>query len=177
MHIDDTVREYLWPIAAGRMRGVKLPTPVQRASDNFDLLITTGFLPQRFRDEMRLEWDDSKQRRFDRADRRPSLRQQPVAELRAAVPVQRAAEGRRLADQDGPPSGLRPRDAINLDLFGETLEVLWAKAFEDEPGTRGEISYCAAGQHFARAANAPIRAPVWTATPLHSSPRLSHSPA
>ena len=35
-------------------------------SDNFGLLITTGFLPQQFRDEMRLPWDAAKQRRFDR---------------------------------------------------------------------------------------------------------------
>jgi uncharacterized protein (DUF2236 family) len=60
------VREYLWPIAAGRVRGVKLPTSVQRALDNVNLLITTGFLPQRFRDEMKLDWNASKQRRFDR---------------------------------------------------------------------------------------------------------------
>lgn len=66
VHIDDTVREYLWPLAAGRIRGVKLPKPLQRALDNFGLLITTGFLPQRFRDEMKLEWNDAKQRRFDR---------------------------------------------------------------------------------------------------------------
>jgi uncharacterized protein (DUF2236 family) len=66
VHIDDTVREYLWPIAAGRIRGVKLPKRVQRALDNFGLLITTGFLPQRFRDEMKLDWDAAKQRRFDR---------------------------------------------------------------------------------------------------------------
>jgi uncharacterized protein (DUF2236 family) len=66
VHIDDTVREYLWPIAAARVRSVKLPGPVQRWSDNFSLLITTGFLPQRFRDEMRLPWDPARQRRFDR---------------------------------------------------------------------------------------------------------------
>jgi uncharacterized protein (DUF2236 family) len=66
VHIDDAVREYLWPIAAARVRGVKLPRRIQRALDNFSLLITTGFLPQRFRDEMRLEWDERKQRRFDR---------------------------------------------------------------------------------------------------------------
>ncbi len=66
LHIDDAVRDYLWPIAAARVRGVKLPGPIQRALDNFSLLITTGFLPQRFRDEMRLEWNDAKQRRFDR---------------------------------------------------------------------------------------------------------------
>ncbi len=66
VHIDDTVREYLYPIAAGRIRGVLLPRHLQRLSDDFSLLITTGFLPQRFRDEMRLPWDATKQRRFDR---------------------------------------------------------------------------------------------------------------
>ena len=66
VHIDDAVREYLYPIAAGRMPGVALPRPLQRRLDNFGLLITTGFLPQRFRDEMRLPWDAAKQRRFNR---------------------------------------------------------------------------------------------------------------
>lgn len=66
VHIDDAVRDYLYPIAAGRMRGVALPGPLQRMSDNLALLITTGFLPQRFRDEMRLPWDAARQRRFDR---------------------------------------------------------------------------------------------------------------
>jgi uncharacterized protein (DUF2236 family) len=66
VHIDDAVRDYLYPIAAGRMRGVALPRRLQRVSDNFGLLITTGFLPQQFRDEMRLPWDAAKQRRFDR---------------------------------------------------------------------------------------------------------------
>ena len=66
MHIDDTVREYLYPIAVARVRGVKLPSPLRRRSESVVLLITTGFLPQRFRDEMRLPWDAKKQRRFDR---------------------------------------------------------------------------------------------------------------
>ena len=66
VHIDDAVREYLWPIAAARVPGVKLPGRVQRALDNFSLMITTGFLPQRFRDEMRLPWHPVRQRRFDR---------------------------------------------------------------------------------------------------------------
>lgn len=66
VHIDDAVRDYLLPIAAGRVRGVRLPRPLQRASDDFALLITTGFLPQRFRDEMRLPWDAAGQRQFDR---------------------------------------------------------------------------------------------------------------
>lgn len=66
VHIDDTVRDYLYPIAASRMRGMSLPGPLQRRSERLALLITTGFLPQRFRDEMRLPWDAAKQRRFDR---------------------------------------------------------------------------------------------------------------
>ncbi|WP_343600405.1 oxygenase MpaB family protein [Mycobacterium sp.] len=66
VRIDDAVREYLYPIAAGRLPGVRLPGPVQGWSDARALLVTTGFLPQRFRDEMRLPWDDTMQRRFDR---------------------------------------------------------------------------------------------------------------
>jgi uncharacterized protein (DUF2236 family) len=66
VHIDDTVHEYLYAIAAGRIRGVRLPAPVQRRLEDFNLLITAGFLPQRFRDEMRLPWDAQRQRRFDR---------------------------------------------------------------------------------------------------------------
>ncbi|OAN38919.1 oxygenase MpaB family protein [Mycolicibacterium iranicum] len=66
VHIDDTVRDFLFPIAASRLRGVKLPDPLQRRAESVALLITSGFLPQRFRDEMRLPWDEEKQRRFDR---------------------------------------------------------------------------------------------------------------
>jgi uncharacterized protein (DUF2236 family) len=66
VHIDDAVRDYLYPIAAGRVRGVALPRRLQRLSDSFALLITTGFLPQQFRDQMRLPWDAARQRRFDR---------------------------------------------------------------------------------------------------------------
>jgi uncharacterized protein (DUF2236 family) len=66
VHIDDTVRDYLYPIAAARVRGIKLPRRLQRWSEGVALLITTGFLPQRFRDEMRLPWDAAKQRHFDR---------------------------------------------------------------------------------------------------------------
>lgn len=66
VHIDETVRAYLYPIAAGRLRGVQLPAPLQRRLEAVNLLITTGFLPQRFRDEMRLPWDAARQRRFDR---------------------------------------------------------------------------------------------------------------
>ena len=52
--------------------GRSCPAAVQRRLDNFNLLITAGFLPQRFRDEMRLEWDEERQRRFDRLMNRHS---------------------------------------------------------------------------------------------------------
>ncbi|MBJ7339613.1 oxygenase MpaB family protein [Mycolicibacterium sp.] len=66
VHIDDTVRDYLYPIAVSRIRGARLPGPLQRWNEDLALMITTGFLPQRFRDEMRLSWDAARQRRFDR---------------------------------------------------------------------------------------------------------------
>lgn len=66
VHIDDAVHEYLWPIAAGRLGNATLPRPLQKRVDAVNLFITTGFLPQRFRDEMRLPWDAGKQRRFNR---------------------------------------------------------------------------------------------------------------
>lgn len=66
VHIDDAVRDYLQPIAASRLRGLTLPGPLQRMNERIALLITTGFLPQRFRDEMQLPWDADRQRRFDR---------------------------------------------------------------------------------------------------------------
>lgn len=66
VHIDDAIRDYLYPIAVGRLRGLELPGPLQRWNEGLAGLITTGFLPQRFRDEMRLPWDVQRQRRFDR---------------------------------------------------------------------------------------------------------------
>jgi uncharacterized protein (DUF2236 family) len=65
IHIDDTIREFLYPIAVARLRGLQLPGPLQHINESIACLITTGFLPQRFRDEMKLEWNNSKQREFD----------------------------------------------------------------------------------------------------------------
>ncbi|MBV9091852.1 MAG: DUF2236 domain-containing protein [Mycobacteriaceae bacterium] len=64
-HIDDTVRAYLYPIAAARL-ALPLPGWLRTPMERVALLITTGFLPQKFRDEMRLPWDDRRQRHFDR---------------------------------------------------------------------------------------------------------------
>ena len=66
IHIDDTIRDFLYPIAAGRIGSLRLPWPFQGITDSVALLITTGFLPQRFREEMKLDWNRSKQREFDR---------------------------------------------------------------------------------------------------------------
>jgi uncharacterized protein (DUF2236 family) len=63
IHIDDAVRAYLYPIAASSLA---VPRPLRRVLQPVSLFITTGFLPQRFRDEMRLPWDERRQRRFDR---------------------------------------------------------------------------------------------------------------
>lgn len=65
IHIDDEIRKYLYPIAVNRVAKVCMPGPLQRAHEDFWLLVTTGFLPQRFRDEMQLPWDDQRQARFD----------------------------------------------------------------------------------------------------------------
>jgi uncharacterized protein (DUF2236 family) len=45
---------------------VRMPRRIRRPLESVSLLITTGFLPQRFRDEMRLPWDARRQRWFDR---------------------------------------------------------------------------------------------------------------
>ncbi|MFV0494589.1 oxygenase MpaB family protein [Mycobacterium sp.] len=65
VHIDDAVRKFLYPIASVAFLGRRLPGPLRQLTEGTALLITTGFLPQRFRDEMRLPWDAGKQRRFD----------------------------------------------------------------------------------------------------------------
>jgi uncharacterized protein (DUF2236 family) len=65
VHIDETIRGFLYPIAVARMRGLQLPGPLQNINESLARLITTGFLPQRFRDEMKLDWNSAKQREFD----------------------------------------------------------------------------------------------------------------
>ena len=73
---------------------------------SFGLLITTGFLPQRFRDEMRLPWDARRQRRFDRLMKAIRVVNNLAPKFVRRVPVQRAAARSGLADQDGTPAGL-----------------------------------------------------------------------
>lgn len=60
--IDDTVRDYLHGIATLRF----LPRPLSVLFGPFNLFVTTGFLPQEFREQMRLPWLPRRQRAFDR---------------------------------------------------------------------------------------------------------------
>jgi uncharacterized protein (DUF2236 family) len=63
--IDEPVRRYLHDL----MTREHLPRPL-RGSPRFNTWITTGFLPERFREQMRLPWSESDQLRFDRLLRR-----------------------------------------------------------------------------------------------------------
>jgi len=65
IHIDDTIRDFLYPIAVARLGAFRMPGPLQQVNESVALLITTGFLPQRFRDEMKLDWSRARQREFD----------------------------------------------------------------------------------------------------------------
>jgi uncharacterized protein (DUF2236 family) len=60
--IDDTVRDYLTDLVMFQ----HLPAPLRVMFGRFNRFVTTGFLPQLFRDEMRLPWDERRQRRFER---------------------------------------------------------------------------------------------------------------
>ncbi|MDV6012436.1 DUF2236 domain-containing protein [Haloechinothrix sp. LS1_15] len=62
VHIDDTVRAYLHDLVELRF----LPRTVAAPLAPFHRFVTTGFLPPRFREEMRLPWTSRQQRRFDR---------------------------------------------------------------------------------------------------------------
>ena len=59
--VNDTVRRYLTRIVDLEFLPRIFAVPGRR----FHRFVTTGFLPQRFRDEMRLPWRAADQRRFD----------------------------------------------------------------------------------------------------------------
>ncbi|HEY3687248.1 MAG TPA: oxygenase MpaB family protein [Streptosporangiaceae bacterium] len=65
VEMDDTTRTYL----NGFARLDFLPWPFRTALGPLNLFFTTGFLPQRFRDEMGLDWTPRQQSRFDRVVR------------------------------------------------------------------------------------------------------------
>jgi uncharacterized protein (DUF2236 family) len=62
VHIDDVVRDYLHSITRLRF----LPRPFGVLFGAFNQFVTTGFLPEEFRREMRYTWTPRQQRRFDR---------------------------------------------------------------------------------------------------------------
>jgi uncharacterized protein (DUF2236 family) len=63
--IDAPVREYLLAL----LRLENLPRPL-RFGAGFNVWVTTGFLPPKFRDEMRLSWSERDEQRFVRLLRR-----------------------------------------------------------------------------------------------------------
>ncbi len=62
VHIDDTVRGYLEDLTDLRF----LPAGIGRPLAPLHRLVTAGFLPPPFRDQMRMTWTPRQQRRFDR---------------------------------------------------------------------------------------------------------------
>lgn len=65
LHIDERIRQYLMMIA-----DLKFLSPVTRfLLGRFNRFVTTGFLPPQIREQMQLEWNDKKQRRFERTVR------------------------------------------------------------------------------------------------------------
>ncbi len=64
VHIDAAVRDYLLRLTTLE----NLHGPARKLA-SFQVFMTTGFLPERFRTEMGLPWDARKQRRFDRTVR------------------------------------------------------------------------------------------------------------
>jgi uncharacterized protein (DUF2236 family) len=60
--IDDAVREHLTTL----IKFTYLPRVYSALLGPFNVFVTTGFLPPEFRAEMRLPWNERKQRRFDR---------------------------------------------------------------------------------------------------------------
>ena len=66
--VDDAVREYL----IGLVRYRNGPAWMQRRLGDWNVFVTTGFLPPEFREAMQLDWDDERQQSFDRMMRRLS---------------------------------------------------------------------------------------------------------
>jgi len=98
--LDETVRTYLHDLLDLRF----LPAPCRGPLASINRFVTTGFLPPRFREEMRLSWSAVDQRRFDRSMRMPALLVRVLPTPLRRFPFNlllrdlrcRAANGRRL---------------------------------------------------------------------------------
>jgi uncharacterized protein (DUF2236 family) len=76
LSIDAPVRDYL----QGLITREHMPR-VLRGSVRFNIWVTTGFLPPRFREEMGLDWTDDDQHRFERLLRRVGAMQRRLPRL------------------------------------------------------------------------------------------------
>lgn len=80
VHIDATIRDYLYRLATLRF----FPGFIHAPLGKLNLWVTTGFLPPRFREEMRLSWSGRDQRRFERY-----MRSLGAVAFRLPVPLRR----------------------------------------------------------------------------------------
>lgn len=80
--IDPPVREYLMKLVTRSY----LPFPFNRTA-RFSTFVTTGFLPQRFRDEMKLPWSPADQQRFERLLRRLGATRRHLPEAIRIFPI------------------------------------------------------------------------------------------
>jgi uncharacterized protein (DUF2236 family) len=80
--IDPPVREYLMKLVTRSY----LPFPLDR-TNRFSTFVTTGFLPQRFRDEMKLPWSPADQLRFERMLRGLGAVRRPLPEAVRLFPL------------------------------------------------------------------------------------------
>ena len=108
VHIDDTIREYLYPFAVSRLRGVRLPARVQRAHEATQPAhhhrVPAAALPRR--NAARVERGQAAQIRP--VDGGHPIRQQPDTAVHPRVPVQSAAARRGLANPHWSAVGVSP---------------------------------------------------------------------
>ncbi len=102
------------------------------------------------------------------------IAQPPDAALRPPVPVQRVAEGIGLADQDRPPPGVVTRNTSVSSRIPLRCCAPRLSKTRSDPADRSRTVRLV--RTSPGPAKAPMRAPVCTARPLHSSPWRSHSP-
>ena len=107
VHIDDAVREYLYPIAVCRVRGVRpAGAGCGGCSEVFALLITTGFSAATVSRRDAVAVGRQQATALRPADGGTAHGERAAAAVRPAVPVQPHAVGPGPPDQDGAPVGL-----------------------------------------------------------------------
>ncbi|MDN4472069.1 oxygenase MpaB family protein [Demequina zhanjiangensis] len=99
LEIDDTARDYLWRVLRLEYLGRDVPERLLR----WRIRMTAGYLGPRFRDMMRIEWDDEEQRRYDRFNRRMAAFQRAVPRAVREAPLRRPLRGIRKRIAAGQP--------------------------------------------------------------------------